>query len=260
MARIRTIKPEFWRNEALASISAEACLLAVGLLNHCDDEGYFNPNPKLVQSDIFPLRELSATTTVLLRELSDIGYITLFQGSDSKLYGLIPNFVKHQVINKKNPSKIKGLCELPYNYGSDTVVLPTGKEGKGMGNGKELEHICPPNGEPEPKIPDCDHQKVKDLYHQHLPTLRKVEVWNAARQGYLRQRWREVATELAQTKQIDVNDVLAWWADFFKHIAQSKFLTGRVNSKDGRAFAADLEWILKPSNFAKIIEGKYHGA
>ena len=124
---------------------------------------------------------------------------------------------------------------------------------------KETEIISPPNGEPEPKIPDCDHQKVKDLYHQHLPTLRKVEVWNAARQGYLRQRWREVATELAQTKQIDVNDVLAWWADFFKHIAQSKFLTGRVNSKDGRAFAADLEWILKPSNFAKIIEGKYHG-
>jgi hypothetical protein len=22
---------------------------------------------------------------------------------------------------------------------------------------------------------------------------------------------------------------------------------------------ADLEWIIKPSNFAKIIEGKYHG-
>jgi uncharacterized protein YdaU (DUF1376 family) len=120
-------------------------------------------------------------------------------------------------------------------------------------------YICPPTGEPESKIPNCEHQKVQDLYHQHLPTLRRVEVWNAARQGYLRQRWREVATELAQTKAIDSNDVLAWWADFFKHIGTSKFLTGKVNSKDGRAFAADLEWILKPSNFAKIIEGKYHG-
>jgi hypothetical protein len=37
-------------------------------------------------------------------------------------------------------------------------------------------------------------------------------------------------------------------------------LTGKVNSKDGRAFVADLEWILKPSNFAKIVEGKYHGS
>jgi uncharacterized protein YdaU (DUF1376 family) len=121
------------------------------------------------------------------------------------------------------------------------------------------EYICPPAGEPESKIPNCEHQKVQDLYHQHLPTLRRVEVWNAARQGYLRQRWREVATELAQTKAIDANDVLAWWADFFRHIGTSKFLTGKVNSKDGRPFAADLEWILKPSNFAKIIEGKYHG-
>jgi hypothetical protein len=108
-------------------------------------------------------------------------------------------------------------------------------------------------------LPDCQHQAVKDLYHLHLPTLRKVEVWNAARQGYLRQRWREVATELAQTKPIDSNDVLSWWAEFFKHIGQSKFLVGKVNSKDGRAFTADLEWILKPSNFAKIVEGKYHG-
>ena len=121
-------------------------------------------------------------------------------------------------------------------------------------------NICPPAGGPEVKIPDCDHQGVKDLYHLHLPTLRKVEVWNAARQGYLRQRWREVATELAQTKPIDSNDVLSWWAEFFKHIGQSKFLVGKVNSKDGRAFTADLEWILKPSTFAKIVEGKYHGA
>ena len=120
--------------------------------------------------------------------------------------------------------------------------------------------ICPPLGEPASKIPDCDHQGVKDLYHLHLPTLRQVEVWNAARQGDLRQRWREVATELAQTKPIDSNDVLSWWAEFFKHIGQSRFLVGKVNGKDGRAFTADLEWILKPSNFAKIVEGKYHGA
>jgi hypothetical protein len=122
------------------------------------------------------------------------------------------------------------------------------------------EYICPPEGELDPKIPDCKHSEVISLYHQHLPTLRRVEVWNAARQGYLRQRWREVALELAQSKPIDSSHVLDWWGDFFQHINKSKFLTGKVNSKDGRAFAADLEWILKPSNFVKIVEGKYHGA
>jgi hypothetical protein len=127
---------------------------------------------------------------------------------------------------------------------------------------RETESICPPDGGPEAKdgLPDCQHKEVIELYHQHLPTLRKVEVWNAARQGYLRQRWREVAAELAaEKKTIGGADVLGWWADFFQHIGKSKFLTGKVNSRDGRAFVADLEWIIKPTNFAKIIEGKYHG-
>jgi uncharacterized protein YdaU (DUF1376 family) len=121
------------------------------------------------------------------------------------------------------------------------------------------EYICSPEGEPESNIPDCKHSEVISLYHQHLPTLRKVEVWNAARQGYLRQRWREVAEELSKSQAIDSSNVLGWWGEFFQHVGKSKFLTGKVNSKDGRAFTADLEWILKPSNFAKIVEGKYHG-
>ena len=125
-------------------------------------------------------------------------------------------------------------------------------------------NICPPDGEPEVKIPDCNHQGVIDLYHQQLPTLRRVEVWNAARQGYLRQRWREVAAEMAaelgKENPISASAVLDWFNDFFAHIQKSKFLIGKVTSKDGRSFTADLEWILRPSNFAKIVEGKYHVA
>jgi uncharacterized protein YdaU (DUF1376 family) len=120
-------------------------------------------------------------------------------------------------------------------------------------------YLSDDKSESSKKLPECEHKGVIELYHQWLPTLRKVEVWNATRQGYLRQRWREVAEELAQEKSIDTSHVLNWWGDFFQHIGKSKFLTGKVNSKDGRAFTADLEWILKPSNFAKIVEGKYHG-
>jgi uncharacterized protein YdaU (DUF1376 family) len=114
--------------------------------------------------------------------------------------------------------------------------------------------ICPPKG----GLPPCKHEKVIALYHQHLPTLRRVEVWNETREGYLRQRWREVAEELSRKKEVQVSDILDWFSEFFVHIGTSKFLTGKVNGKDGRTFVADLEWILKPSNFAKIIEGKYH--
>jgi hypothetical protein len=140
MARIRTIKPDFWRDENLAAISPEAALLAIGLLNHADDEGYFNAHPKLIESDIFPLRELSRPITVMVDELFKIGYIQLFEGVDGKRYGHIYNFSKHQVINKKNPSKIKELCGLPESYHTTTVQLPVGMEGNGKEKEKELKN------------------------------------------------------------------------------------------------------------------------
>jgi uncharacterized protein YdaU (DUF1376 family) len=154
----------------------------------------------------------------------------------------------------------KASAERRFN-GRSTDVQPTNNHKPITINQEPNIDICPPSGEPEEKtgLPKCCHQEVIDLYHQKLPTLRKIEVWNDARKGYLRQRWRDVSQELSLEKPIQTEDVLSWWSDFFTHIGQSKFLTGRVNDKSGRTFAADLEWILKPSNFAKIIEGKYHG-
>jgi uncharacterized protein YdaU (DUF1376 family) len=153
----------------------------------------------------------------------------------------------------------KASAERRSNPRSTDVQLTINQEPITINQELIKEYICPPEGELLAKIPDCQHSEVISLYHQHLPTLRKVEVWNAARQGYLRQRWREVAEELSKSQVIDSGHVLGWWGEFFQHVGKSKFLTGKVNSKDGRAFTADLEWILKPSNFAKIVEGKYHG-
>ena len=154
---------------------------------------------------------------------------------------------------KKNPVGIQVATD------SQPIAKATINDKLETNNHKNTD-ICPPDGGPEVKIPDCNHQAVIDLYHQQLPTLRRVEVWNAARQGYLRQRWREVAAELGKDKPTTASAVLDWFNDFFGHIQKSRFLVGKVNNKDGRAFTADLEWILKPSNFAKIVEGKYHGA
>lgn len=131
MARIRTIKPTFWTDEDMAEVSEAACLLAIGLLNYADDEGYFNANPKLIKAAVFPLREPSGSIPVLLQELSNCGYIRLFSAQNGKRFGLIINFTKHQVINKKTTSKIKEMDLIPEDYGSDTGELLPGREGKG---------------------------------------------------------------------------------------------------------------------------------
>ena len=72
MGRIRTVKPEFWTNEALSASSAETHLLAAALLNYADDEGYFNANPGLVKAACSPLRESSVSTHAQLRRLAEI--------------------------------------------------------------------------------------------------------------------------------------------------------------------------------------------
>ena len=122
--------------------------------------------------------------------------------------------------------------------------------------------VRPPTGEPEEKpkvkLPGCDHKGILALYHETLPNLPAVEIWNDTRAGYLRQRGREVAIDLSKDGAVTHAAMLAWWKQYFELIKGSKFLTGKKQQKDKPPFLADLEWIIKPTNFAKIIEGKYH--
>lgn len=133
--RIRTIKPDFWQNEKLSEVSETAHMLAAALINYCDDEGYFNANPRLIKAALFPLRDTSVSIHGALSELSLIGYIRLGSGSDGREYGHIVNFLSHQKINRPTPSKISGLAEFNEDSVSPHGALTVGKERKG----KEME-------------------------------------------------------------------------------------------------------------------------
>jgi len=107
MPRIRTIKPEFWRNAALSRLSEFTRLLAIAVLNLADDEGYFEADARLVRGDVFPYDEDSLRTHGGLTELSRIGYITIRTSKTKGEIGRVCNFEKHQVINRPTPSKLK---------------------------------------------------------------------------------------------------------------------------------------------------------
>jgi hypothetical protein len=92
------------------------------------------------------------------------------------------------------------------------------------------------------KSDPCPHQDIIDLYHKHCPSLPAIKSWTARRQTMLRTRWKE-STD---------HQTLLFWDDFFALVSRSDFLMGRA-----REWRADLEWLLKASNFVKVIEGKY---
>ncbi len=95
--------------------------------------------------------------------------------------------------------------------------------------------------------PECPQTDIVAMYHRRLPGLARVREWTTERQRILRQRWREKPERQS----------LAWWEEFFGYVLESDFLMGRTPSRTGSAFECDLEWLIRPKNFVKVIEGKY---
>jgi DNA replication protein DnaT len=76
--RIRTIKPEFWSHPVMSRQSDCVRLLAIGLLNLADDEGYFYADPSIVRSALRPFDDDSTIVRAALKTLVQIEYIETF--------------------------------------------------------------------------------------------------------------------------------------------------------------------------------------
>jgi hypothetical protein len=72
-----------------------------------------------------------------------------------------------------------------------------------------------------------------------LPAPKESGFWSQARKRLIRCRWKDYPS-------------LEFWEDYFNRVESSDFLSGRVTR-----WRADFDWIMKPSNFEKVLEGKY---
>ncbi|MCH5332006.1 MAG: hypothetical protein J1E33_06340, partial [Alistipes sp.] len=54
MARIRTIKPEFFLDEKVGNLPIQARLLFIGLWCHADDNGVLRGNAAYIKAQVFP--------------------------------------------------------------------------------------------------------------------------------------------------------------------------------------------------------------
>jgi hypothetical protein len=97
MARIRTIKPDFWTDEKLTDCSMSARLLFIGTWNFADDYGNLDRSAKQIKARVFPLDPIDCEP--LLQELITQGVLTEYS-FEGKTYLHIMGFVKHQVINR----------------------------------------------------------------------------------------------------------------------------------------------------------------
>lgn len=154
MARIRTIKPDFWTDEKVTECSMSARLLFIGIWNFADDNGNLQRSAKKVKMQVFPADAVDCEP--LIQELIAHGMLIEYSVSGD-LFLHIKGFKKHQVINRPSKSNIP---QPSFNDGSlsDPGILTDGREGKGKEEDKDPPSP-PSQGGDEPDPPSADKPK-----------------------------------------------------------------------------------------------------
>lgn len=139
MARIRSIHPGLWTDEAFVSTSRDARLLFIGLLNECDDQGAFEWKPRQIKMRLCAADDVDvATVGRWLEELADANLMKHYTANGAD-YGAVRNFKEWQ-----RPKKPNRLHPMPpefrtYSGPKDISSEPT-------------EDITQPGGEPTPPL------------------------------------------------------------------------------------------------------------
>jgi len=85
-----------------------------------------------------------------------------------------------------------------------------------------------------------DYEFVINLYHTLCPKMNKVQVISDQRKSFINARYTQFGLE-------KITEVIQKAGD-------SEFLNGN----NDKVWKADFEWIMRPNNFVKVLEGKYN--
>jgi hypothetical protein len=140
MARTRSIKPSFFKNEYLAECEPMARLLFVGLWTLADSQGRMELRPLRIKAELFPYDNCDILG--LLKQLADRGFVRAYESGDMKVLE-IPTFGEHQRCHPDE--RDEGLP--PPDESAKTIVFPGRNEKPGNPT------LEPGNPTPEPGNP-----------------------------------------------------------------------------------------------------------
>lgn len=93
LARIRTIKPEFWTDEKLVELEFVDRLMFIGLFNFVDDQGFIDYKPKRIKMQVFPGDDVDVSAALM--RLHEASLIQAYDSGDGVVLH-ITNWEKHQ--------------------------------------------------------------------------------------------------------------------------------------------------------------------
>jgi hypothetical protein len=251
MARIRTVKPEFFSHEGLASVSPHARLLAIALLQLADRMGRLRWVPMQVHAHAFPY-EPHLDMDALAGELVAIGYLFQWQAI-GKTWAWIRNFQSHQVITGTETRNILRTPDPPENLNdSEWPAKPSPADGGWQAGNKEQGTR---NKEEENNGPQADrggsHEPLL-LIPEAVKQSPLAECWDhygdrRNRRGKIPGPARDLlAARIKEYTPEQVRLVIDWSHD----APTSKHLRDNDRGKDFTRWST----IFARSNFAKYVE------
>lgn len=270
MARIRSLKPSFFKDEALCDLTPVHRLLFQGLWCLADKHGHLEDRPRLIKIEVLPYDDCDVVA--LLSDLARAGLVVPYQVRGRR-YLAVKNFRKHQRVSgaeAKAPTPIPTPEErdtpeisviAPENtneahrkhIGSTLEALETHTRstrdeeirlegiteyGVTEYGGRDTEYSAPDNVAHFPALPDPP-PVPRDAW------LSLVEVWNAACRT--EPAWTPVQTHLQRASQTRLLQALrampdlSVWEARFRRAAQSDHLTNR----NGKGFVSTLWWLIE---------------
>lgn len=143
MARIRTVKPEFFTSEQVADCSPTARLLFIGMWCFCDDGGVHPASVKRLKMEVFPADSMNEKQIIgYVDELIKSELLTEFVGDDGKSYWQVTGW-HHQKIEKptfRHPQKSSDSPTIRRPFADHSPTEGNGRESKGKEgelNGKD---------------------------------------------------------------------------------------------------------------------------
>jgi len=279
MARIRSIKPEFWSSEQVMECSPITRLLFIGLWNFCDDAGNHVASAKTIKAEIFPGDDISSTDVRrMLDELSSNGLI-VYYSYENKEFLHVTGW-HHQKIDRptfKHP-RFSGGTTQAARRGLDESSPPEGRGEERKGEeGKEQSSLRSDSSPAAPVDLLGAQPKPADLTArraERLATITEdaIEAYNrilARPNGKLpsvskvgrKTRRKEVARMLTEASEIcayqfgDKRITPAFWDAYFEACDADPWMPGDGPYTGVHAnWRPDFEFLTRPKTVVKVFE------
>lgn len=259
MARIRTIKPEFFFHDELFELESETGLpvrLAfIALWTQCDREGRFKWRPKVLKAACLPFDDVDFSRVLDALTTRDFIRHYTVEGEE---FGIIPTFLKHQVINhRESESNIPSpeLADTSTRAPRVPDACPTreghargerkGKEGKG----KEGVLVVDADASPHVAVATMTTAKVDVSASQQ----EVVDAWNkvASEEGFV--TVRQVTSDRQRALKARLADPHWDWRQALELIRGSPWCHGHNPSN----WRATFDFFIRPKTVNALLEGHY---